>query len=127
MNYDFFPDHELACKCGCGGGSEQMDHDFMRRLILMRREADFPFPLSSAYRCPAHNNAVSGTGYDGPHTTGAAVDINIHGERAVRVLGLAIKHGMTGLGISQKGNHGSRFIHVDRIEGYTPRPWVWSY
>ena len=31
-----------------------------------------------------------------------------------------------GIGISQKGKHKSRFIHLDTIDSDN-RPWVWSY
>jgi len=31
-----------------------------------------------------------------------------------------------GVGISQKGKHKSRFIHLDTIDSDN-RPWIWSY
>ena len=128
-SYPYFPARELVCKCGnCDGG--QMNDLFMNKLVGMRFLADFPFPLSSAFRCPAHNDVVSSSGLDGPHTTGRTVDIRVYGPRALRVLELAAMAGMTGIGVQQNGPHSSRFIHLDDLlDGETsgPRPWVWTY
>jgi zinc D-Ala-D-Ala carboxypeptidase len=40
---------------------------------------------------------------------------------------VALKHGITGVGVNQKG--GARFIHLDDLEptGHFPRPTIWSY
>lgn len=124
--YTYFSDKELRCKCGkCNRGQETMNTGFMAKLEAIRVECGFPLHVTSAYRCPAHNMAVSTSGFDGPHTTGRAVDIAISHEHAVVFLRTALKHGMTGIGVSQKGR--SRFIHVDDLgEGY-PRPNIWSY
>ena len=46
-----------------------------------------------------------------------------------RLIRIAIEAGMTGIGISQRGPHEKRFIHLDDMDnsGEHPRPWVWSY
>lgn len=129
QDYPFFTAKELRCKCGeCEG---EMDRLFMEKyLIPLRREAGFPFIVASAYRCPQHNANVSSSGLQGPHTTGRAIDIRIRGSRALSLVSLAVKHGMTGIGVSQKGDHASRFIHLDNLsdsETDGPRPWLWSY
>lgn len=98
----------------------------MDRLEEIRVQLGIPLPLSSAYRCPDYNNEVSSTGFDGPHTTGKAIDVLISGEDAFHLMDLAFEHGMMGVGVSQKGDHDSRFIHLDTLTGGT-RPWVWSY
>jgi len=50
------------------------------------------------------------------------------GNVAYKIIELSIKHGMTGIGVAQRGNHDSRFIHIDNMSSDThPRPWVWSY
>lgn len=126
MAYSFFSDTELACKCGSCDG--KMNDAFMRKVVRLRTELDFPFAVSSAYRCPDYNDMVSSTGFDGPHTTGRAIDIRVSGKRAMRLLEAAIKAGFTGIGVSQKGAHGSRFIHLDDLDPKThPRPALWSY
>ena len=50
---------EFRCKCGCGAGMEKMDADLLQMLDEARDLAGIPFPLSSAYRCPKHNKALS--------------------------------------------------------------------
>ena len=44
-------------------------------LLQTARENLGPLQITSAYRCPSHNDSVSSTGMAGPHTTGLAVDI----------------------------------------------------
>lgn len=128
MKYQFFSADELKCQCGkCG--PHKMQHDFMQKLERLREAAGFPFVLNSAYRCPTHNDNVSSTGLDGPHTTGRAVDIRCHGRRAFDLVRLAQAHGFTGIGVSQRGVHGARFIHLDDLPDALgqPRPWIWTY
>lgn len=126
--YKYFSTKELACQCGrCGRGERDMSPSFMAKLEAIREEIGCPLHVSSAYRCKVHNAAVSGTGFTGPHTTGRAVDIRISHGQAFDLVSLAKKHGMTGIGVSQKGN--SRFIHLDDLtekDGF-PRPNIWSY
>lgn len=127
MSWDYFPEEELMCKCGCN--TAYMDANFMRKLTSLREAAHFKFPLTSAYRCPIHNHSISKTGMDGPHTTGRAVDIALYGAQAHWILSHAGMHGMTGIGISQKGDYSGRIIHLDDLENgrRQPRPWVWTY
>ena len=123
--YKYFSDKELSCHgVDCCGGLADMNHVFMIKLLAMRRELGFPFYITSAYRCPQHNSRISSTGDTGPHTTGQAVDILCMGHNAYRLIESALRHGMTGIGIKQKGPQ--RFIHVDDITGPV-RPWIWSY
>ena len=64
-----------------------------------------------------------------PHLYGKAVDIVISGKSAYRLMKLAIQHGFTGIGVSQRGPHEKRFLHIDTMENSDthPRPWIWSY
>jgi len=117
---------EMECKCGCG--SSDMDEEFMRQLQGIRDEMQRPLSVTSAVRCEAHNSNVSSTGKNGPHTKRKAVDLVISGADALRLYDIARKHGMSGIGLSQKGAHNKRFIHIDALtpeEG--PRPTVWTY
>ena len=125
MNWtaDNFTSEEMACEC-CG--KEEMTVEFMAWLQHLRELVDFGFTISSAYRCPDHNNAVSMSGFDGPHTTGNAVDILVSGAKAHRLLTFAYGQGVMGVGVSQRGDHGKRFVHLDRCRSEL-RPWVWSY
>lgn len=69
-----FSPGEFRCKDGCGGGIEHMNQDLLMMLDQVRDRAGIPLVLSSAYRCPAHNQAVGGVD-DSAHTRGYAVDI----------------------------------------------------
>lgn len=148
MNY--FPLHEQYCKhCQQGGLRASM----LDRLNLLRSIRNKPTELSSAYRCSVHNQMVSSTGFYGPHTTGRAADIHCSGAQAREVLFAAVlvsaveagvmtmqqaqqalpamlKAGFTGIGLAQKGDHGSRFVHLDDLadaDTAGPRPWTWTY
>lgn len=123
---EFFQKKEFDCRCGCG--RNEMDPDFLKKLDDLRRRLGFPLVVTSGYRCPDHNESVSTTGRDGPHTTGRAVDFGIMGYKAKRLLTQASLGGwMTGLGVNQKGPHNKRFIHLDDLESERTRPNVWSY
>ena len=115
-----FKKAELACKCGCGMLPAQ---SFMDKVETLRLAFGKPMPVNSAARCPFHNANVSGTGADGPHTTGRAIDLGVRGADAFEVVRLALLLGFTGIGVAQKG--ASRFIHIDDL--VTGRPTIWSY
>ena len=117
--------HELECHCGCG--EMGMDDDFLRQLQAIREEMNRPLRLSSALRCRAHNNKISEV-KNGAHTVGKAVDILISGADAIRLIEVARKHGISGLGLQQKGEHGRRFCHIDSLSpNDAPRPAIWTY
>lgn len=119
-----FRPEEFACR-HCG--KVEMNEVFVSKLDAMRGQCDFPFVVTSGYRCPDHNEAVSTTGRDGPHTTGRAADIAVSGAAAYRVLSMCQRFGITGIGVQQKGS--GRFLHLDDLENGPgcPRPWIWSY
>jgi len=120
-----FSEKELSCSC-CG--KNEFDQETLDALQRLRESIEKPMKLSSAYRCPEHNDKVSSTGKNGPHTTGKAVDILCSGKFAHELLSFAMIRARVwkGIGISQKNKHSSRFIHLDTIEADN-RPWIWSY
>lgn len=122
---DFTP-MEMACK---GTGIVTVHTDFMNRLQGIRDVYNGVMNVSSGYRAPEYNRKVSKTGYTGPHTTGRAVDITIFGYDQIRLLRIALAHGMTGIGLKQKGPHHLRFMHLDDLsnDNSQPRPWNWTY
>ena len=117
---------EMKCKCGCD--QCDMDEVFMEKLQLLREKIG-PLKISSGFRCGPWNNECSSSGFDGPHTTGKAADIACSGAKAREIMGAAIELGFSGIGSSQKGDHASRFLHVDSLETSEgrPRPHTWSY
>lgn len=121
--YEFFNLDELKCKCGsCYSKGYEMRAEFMQKLEALRKACGFPFVLSSAYRCPAHNQAVSTTGEKGPHTTGRAVDVAVKGTQAFKILSIAASFGFTGIGGAKT------FIHLDDLQAPDyPRPNFWVY
>jgi len=126
-----FTRSELACPC-CGrlGMDKHKNKEFLTRLEELRYIFGRPMRISSGYRCPAHNSAVSHTGSSGPHTTGLAVDVLVAGTDAYDLVLLALQAGWTGIGVSQRGPWNKRFVHLDLLplsaEDH-PRPRLWSY
>ncbi|QDP52204.1 MAG: putative peptidase M15 [Prokaryotic dsDNA virus sp.] len=121
-----FTTNEMMCHCGCG--KSEMDNDFMKMLQAIRDEMQRPLKISSGFRCEYHNNKISSTGKNGPHTKAKAVDILISGADAMRLFAIAQKYGVSGIGMNQRGEHSKRFVHIDSLspsEG--PRPTVWTY
>lgn len=107
-------------------GSILVDRDALLALDVIRSEMNCPLKVSSWYRTPAHDAAIKGSG---AHTTGSAIDVLVSGSKARAFVALAVKHGFSGIGVSQSGPHESRFIHIDMMDGTAtrPRPWIWSY
>jgi len=125
----FFTPDEFACKCGCG--TNKMKQSFVLSLDDLRGFCGFPLVVTSGYRCPDYNNSISSTGYEGPHTTGMAVDFGVYGEQAFILLSHARRIGITGIGVSQASSlpYSKRFVHLDALSANDnrPRPWIWTY
>ena len=111
---------EMRCKCG-NCREDEMDEEFMRMLQELRNELG-PLRISSGRRCEEHNRN-SGGYPKSAHLQGQGSDIQIYGPRALAVVEKARKLGFSGIGISQKGEHKNRFIHIDTL----PRTAIWSY
>jgi zinc D-Ala-D-Ala carboxypeptidase len=125
--YPNFSEDEFRCKGNnCCGHAADMDPDFIYTLQSLRNAYGKAIIITSGYRCPDHNAAVSDSGRSGPHTTGKAADILVSGRDAYDLLKLAVLHPFTGYGIHQKGVHTGRFIHLDTLTG-NHRPMLFSY
>ena len=105
-----------------------MDLWFMKKLEALRHEFNEPMIVSSGYRHESYNQVIGGA-KNSPHLYGKAVDVVISGKSAYRLMKLAIQYGFTGIGVSQRGPHEKRFLHIDTMENSDthPRPWIWSY
>lgn len=118
----YFSEDELKCSC-CGNSG--MDADFMALIERLREQADFPFVVTSAYRCPKHPiEAGKPNPGTGAHCTGKAIDIKVSRQRAFMLLDLAISAGIKRIGVSQKGD--GRFLHLDTCDDKLS-PTIWSY
>ena len=125
MSYKYFTEDELRCShCGINN----MNNLFMQRIVMLRELLGFPFVVTSAYRCKDHPIEARKDS-PGAHETGQALDIHVYGNNAHRLLDAALRAGFSGVGISQKGEHLKRFIHLDNLSTSDdrPRPTVWSY
>lgn len=117
----YFKPSEFAMK-GDPASGLLMNMDFVFMLDELRHRCGFPLIINSGYRSKAYNAHIGGS-ENSMHLEGRAADIRIHGERAFILVEKALRVGFRGIGINQKGNLGSRFIHLDNRANKT----IWSY
>ena len=125
MDWWYFRRSELACR---GTDKCDMSDEFMQKLIIVREEFGKPMIITSGYRSFSHNYSIGGA-ENSPHLYGRAVDVRVYGNDALTLLKIALKHGLTGIGIKQHGDTKGRFIHLDDMPSSDMhfRPWIWSY
>jgi uncharacterized protein YcbK (DUF882 family) len=111
---------EFKCKCGCDHVSIHSD---LLDLLQTARNIIGPIQITSAFRCPEHNDNVSSTGLSGPHTTSKAVDIHVSNSQHRKELIDYFAPKVTGLGIAKT------FIHIDILtsDEVSHRPNCWLY
>jgi len=124
----YFSYEEMACQCNNCEDHRVVSGDrgdwfrafefraFMEKLIALRKWLGFPLPVNSGYRCPWYNDSLyggKGTHLNGPHTKGAA-DVKCSFERSYDLQLAAMERGM-GVGPTQHGPIGSRFLHLDNL------------
>ena len=125
MDWVYFTEQELACK---GTDECDMHPEFMEKLIAVRDVYNQPMIITSGYRHLTYNSTIGGA-KNSPHLYGRAVDVKVAGGDALRLIGAALRHGMRGIGVKQRGDYNGRFIHLDDMPQSDdhPRPWIWSY
>jgi zinc D-Ala-D-Ala carboxypeptidase len=114
-------DKKMTCSCGCG--RMELQDDFMKKIVLARIECGFSFHIISGFRCPKYNNQVSKTGFNGPHTTGRALDIAADSRQKSQIMRALRSLGFTRFGIAKT------FIHVDNLtqkENFA-EDVIWTY
>ena len=121
---NFSPD-EFKCQ---GSGELKISPvvlDFCQAFRNMHGEG---VSINSGYRCPDHNNSVSSTGMDGPHTTGLAVDISTNTQTQYKLIRFAMNYNpqAMGIGVAKTFTH-IDFLTTDNGDKYTVRPNVWKY
>ena len=121
----YFTDDEFRCSCGCG--RSEMAPEFIELLNTIREDFGKPMVISSGFRCENHSIERNKPNGPGTHNTGWAADVAVLGADAQKLIAVALRHGITGLGVNQKGSVG-RFIHLDQCaDSKFNRPTVWSY
>lgn len=118
----FFTFLEMKCK---HTGACHMDREFMDVLLTIRKEYDKPMKITSGYRHTTHP-AEAGKGSLGEHSLGRAVDVACDGLGASELVTLALRHGITRIGISQRLGQ-PRYIHLGMGGHGLPEPRIWSY
>lgn len=128
MNWEdyepFFTKAEFDCK---ETGENGMTQEFMDALLRVRIHFGKPMVITSGYRSPRHSIEAR-KAKPGAHAVGKSCDVGIRGADALKLIEIALAHGFTGVGVSQK-NGQARFIHLDisTQEDGLPRPNIWSY
>ena len=102
--WEFFSEDELRCK---GTGEIDMDEEFMKKLVALRRELNQYMKITSGYRHLAYSDVIGGN-RDSPHLQGKAVDVACHSKKAYNIIRLATEHGFMGIGIKQHGSKEGR-------------------
>ena len=109
-------------KCSCCS-KVKMDAA-MIDLVQNARDELGPLSITSAFRCSSHNDSVSSTGPNGPHTTGHSLDISVKNSQHRKQLIDHFATKVTGLGVAKS------FIHIDNLteeQGFDMRPNAWKY
>jgi uncharacterized protein YcbK (DUF882 family) len=97
-------------KCDGEPCLENMDPNFLGKLVELRERCGIPFILNSTYRSPAKNRQVGGAP-DSMHLLGRAVDIHVPGGAARWLIVQQATHMGLSVGIMEKA------VHVDDRSG----------
>lgn len=103
----YFKRKEFACKCGCG--FDAVDAELLELCTLIREHFGKPMTITSACRCPEHNERVGGA-KSSQHKLGKAVDFQIRDvppKVVQETLDVILPKDKYGLG------YGKTFTHID--------------
>jgi zinc D-Ala-D-Ala carboxypeptidase len=119
----YFNESEFRCS---HTGRCEMQKEFMDRLYILRAEYNKPMTISSGFRHRTHPIEARKTS-TGEHPQGLCADIRVYGADALDLLELALRHGFRRIGVNQKGNATTRFIHIGVGSPSLPTPAIWTY
>lgn len=132
INWSQYPNFsEDEFKCSATGKCE-MNTDFLECLQILRNVYGKSMTITSGYRDPLEHLNEMHKRRPGSHAHGVAADVAVSYNDAYDLLACAIElNYFTGIGISQKGDPATRFIHLDtatsNMLGGALRPTIWSY
>jgi len=99
-----------------------MRHEFMVVLQKIREEFGKPMRITSGYRHPTHPVEARKQRSGGEHTQGMCCDVACdNGADRFRLVQLALKHGITRIGIA------NGFIHLGLGGPGLPNNVIWEY
>jgi zinc D-Ala-D-Ala carboxypeptidase len=115
--YPNFPKSEFDCK---HSGINEMKHEFMTVLQAIRNEYG-PMSISSGFRHPTHPIEARKM-RPGEHTFGMCADVRCsNGADRYRLITIALKHGITRIGIAKT------FVHIGLGAPTVPNNVIWEY
>lgn len=116
--YPNFSKEEFDCK---HTGTNEMKHEFMRVLQAIRDEYG-PMKVTSGFRHPTHPVEARKKHANGEHTKGMCADVACNsGAERYRLVTLALKHGITRIGIAKT------FVHLGLGAPGLPNNVIWEY
>lgn len=117
--YKHFTRSEFACR---HTGLNEMKHEFMTVLEAIRAEYGRPMTITSGYRHPTHPVEARKSHSNGEHTQGMCADVACtSGLERFRLVTLALKHGITRIGVARG------FVHLGLGGRGLPSPVLWDY
>ena len=116
--YPNFPKSDFDCK---HSGRNEMKHEFMVVLQAIRNEYNAPMRVTSGFRHPTHPIEAKKM-RPGEHTFGMSADIACNnGADRFRLVTIALKHGITRIGIAKT------FVHLGLGAPGLPLNVLWEY
>ena len=117
--YPNFKKLEFDCK---STGENNMQHEFMEKLQAIRIEYGKPMSITSGFRSKKHPIEAKKTNSNGDHTQGFCADIACENSTdRFRLVQLALKHGITRIGIAKT------FLHLGIGGVGLPNNVIWEY
>lgn len=117
--YPNFTKAEFDCK---ETGENNMQHEFMVKLQAIRSEFGKPLKVTSGFRSKRHSVELKKTTSNGEHTQGMCADIYCDNSAdRFRLVQLALKHGITRIGIAKN------FLHLGIGGVGLPNNVIWEY
>lgn len=105
--------YEFDCN-GAGCCSQtKIDENLVEILQKIRDHFGAPVIIGSGYRCPTHNANVANAASNSYHKYGQAADIDVEGVEPAEVAKYAESIGVLGIGLYERADCGSDFVHVD--------------